>query len=623
MEHEQGKRPDLEAISVEDAAGLLDQVASEVDSWRLLWLRVHERLGLGLMAERGISVECPANVALDAVEYMLGFENSRVVLRPRIEAVDHTWPVAVDRASARAKELWRALGEATRDHAMRARFSHLLFQAKAGSGRELASGAAEAYLDAVSDDWGAIDRMEFAHAGLRLSLAVGERDQADRAAEVIRDEALRCTTVDAPGIAARGVVILAGVGRLPFDFAAVAEQVLGKGIGSNNADHIYAAWIGREQPQDREPLWRRRVQAAVDDAERTDGLVRVSKLYDALHLAERSGIGGLRRDVASRLQRAGQSEFQMMHMRTVTREYEEAVTEAAEAMIDGQTLAASLIRWASYGPPTGDAARNREAMRQCLEGAVFWHLMPTVLTGPDNLPIYRGRTEAERFDVEVVKYEALVLAHHEPIMTSALRMVVDRYGIPDQASLMGFFETWPGLDRTSARMAANALVRFWAGDFDGTLYTLMPQIERTARNLLLAADEGIYRQQREATPGQYMGLGAMLEPLGRLYGMSEDWQRYFAVCLNHPAGLNLRNLVSHGFTGATPPDLATVVTHLLLHLGTLELPSASEADSAPASGTEPTELSSDSTDATPLSRSCDSEMRAGQSRQPNLLARVG
>jgi hypothetical protein len=142
--------------------------------------------------------------------------------------------------------------------------------------------------------------------------------------------------------------------------------------------------------------------------------------------------------------------------------------------------------------------------------------MPTQLLGPDNLPIYSGTTEADRFDVGVVKYQGIVLDHHLPVMTVALRRLGENHGIPDEASLMGFLRTWPGLDRTSARMAANALLRFWSGDFDGSVYTLLPQIERTARNLLLAAGEGIYRQLREVTRGQYMGLGALLKPLGRL-----------------------------------------------------------------------------------------------------------
>lgn len=564
-------RPDLEGMGLTEVAVLLDEVAEGVDSWRLLWLRLHQRIGLGIVTERGISRDCPMSVALDALEYLLDFKGSRVSLLPRNGAAGQSWPQAVECATTEVRALWKVLGDSCVDHSLRARFRHLLFQGKAGNGRDLARDAAAEYLAATSSHWGAIDKMEFAHAALRLSLAVGDGPGASQAAQALREQALASATNDAPGLAARGVVILAGVPALPFDFDALAEEVLALDVGESNADHLYGAWIKRCPPADREPLWRRRVQAAVNAAEQGDGLVRVSKLYGALHLAERSGIGGLRRDVTARLQRAGQAEFQMMHLPSVSREYAEAITEAAEDMITGDTIGAGLIRWASYGPPTGDVQRSREAVERSLEGLVLWHLMPVQLLGPDNLPIYSGTTEAERFDVEVVRYQVLVLSHYQPIMTKALRLLVDRFGIPDQASLMGFLLTWPGFDRTTAGMAANALVRFWSGDFDGALYTVLPQIERTARNLLLAADERIYRQQRESTPGQYMGLGALLEPLGRLYGLTEDWQRYYEVCVNHPAGLNLRNLVSHGFTGSLTPDAVVLVLHLLLHLGTLEV----------------------------------------------------
>lgn len=260
-------RPDLEAITVEEVSRLLDDVASREESWRLFELRVHEPLGLPLIGERGIRNGCPLDVALDAVHYRLTFDSSRVALLPKSEAADHTWPSAVEKAPAECISAWQMFGNAVGDHALRARFAHLLFQAKAGSGRDLAGAASDAYLQAVADGWGPIDRMDFALAALRLALAVKNGTRAQQAARAVRDEAIRCLGDNAPGIAARGVVILARVQSLPFDFDAVAEQVIAADIGDNNCDHVYAAWIDRQKPEDREPLWRRRVQAAVDAAD--------------------------------------------------------------------------------------------------------------------------------------------------------------------------------------------------------------------------------------------------------------------------------------------------------------------------------------------------------------------
>ncbi len=563
---------EVEAMSTAEVASLLEQVASEAPSWRVLWLRLHRCLGIGIASDRGIDTACPASIALDAVEYILSFESSRVFLLPRTEIDDETWPSVVEKVPQSTIVQWKAFADAVQDHSVRARFLHLVFQAKVGNGCDHAQMAAAEYLFAAAEDRAHADRADFAHAALRLSLAVGSGAGAARAAEEMRRLAMVCLTGGAPGITSRLIVNLAGVKSLPFDFDAAAEAVLVNDLGARNADRVYDAWIRRVGTKDRESLWCRRVQSAIDEAETTDGLTKVSKLYAALRLAELSGVGALRRDVAARLQRAGQADFDMMRISTTTREYEDAIAEAADAIIRGDSLGAGLIAWAAYGPPTGDTESSREVMRASLEGMLFWRLMPTQLLGPDNLPIYSGTTEADRFDVEVVKYQGIVLDHHLPVMTVALRRLGENHGIPDEASLMGFLRTWPGLDRTSARMAANALVRFWSGDFDGSVYTLLPQIERTARNLLLAADEGIYRQQRESAPGQYMGLGALLKPLGRFYGMSEDWQRYYEICLHHPAGLNLRNLLSHGFGGAASPGIAALTLHLLLHLGTAVVP---------------------------------------------------
>ncbi len=224
-------RPDLEGIGQSDLALLLDGVAEGVDSWRLLQLRLHERIGLGIVAERGISPGCPMDVALDAVEYRLDFEDGRVSLRPRKEAVDQSRPKAVERVSRQTVALWRALGDSCVDHSVRARFRHLLFQAKAGNGRDLARDAAAEYLTATDSNWRAIDKMQFAHAALRLSLAVGDAAGAAQASHALREQAIQCAASDAPGLAARGVVILAGVSALPFDFDVLAEEVLALNVG--------------------------------------------------------------------------------------------------------------------------------------------------------------------------------------------------------------------------------------------------------------------------------------------------------------------------------------------------------------------------------------------------------
>ncbi len=75
----------------------------------------------------------------------------------------------------------------------------------------------------------------------------------------------------------------------------------------------------------------------------------------------------------------------------------------------------------------------------------------------------------------------------------------------------------------------------------------MPRIETLVRNLVLRSDRGIYRLHNEQKPGQYPGIGNLLEILQEEYALPESVIRFLAVVLRHLAGLNLRNLMLHGF----------------------------------------------------------------------------
>lgn len=79
---------------------------------------------------------------------------------------------------------------------------------------------------------------------------------------------------------------------------------------------------------------------------------------------------------------------------------------------------------------------------------------------------------------------------------------------------------------------------------------MAPRVETLARGLLLAVNTPIYRLQRQQAPGQYPGLGFLLDQL-RTIGLTEDWYRNLLTILTHAAGLNLRNELAHGFM----PDL--------------------------------------------------------------------
>ena len=67
-----------------------------------------------------------------------------------------------------------------------------------------------------------------------------------------------------------------------------------------------------------------------------------------------------------------------------------------------------------------------------------------------------------------------------------------------------------------AASLARSFIRHFTGDFEGAAYTVTPKIEALARSVALACGLPLYRTQRQKSPGQYPGLGALLPDLRRV-----------------------------------------------------------------------------------------------------------
>ncbi len=490
-------------LTVAEVSALLDECAVESDSWQRMTLRLAERTGAPLMREPE-SVSTVLGAALDAAYYHVTFGDDvgrRVALKPAHGAANTTWPVEVAKAAAEYEQTWVELSSAVSDPAVRARLRHLLFQRKAGRAHEHAAAAADNYLEAAQEGWTASDSLTWTYAALRLAIAVGDRARAHAAALLVRAVIERASQEEKPGVAGRGMQLLAEVEDLPFEFAELVEQLLPTLTGLV-ADRVLAAIIARARPADRPPLWRRRIEQAVADAQASsDALVRTAKLTTALRLADRSGLSDLRREVAAALQRSGRQPRQMLDMSMVTRWFPDELEGAADSIIGDLGLGPGLIRWAKCGPFTGDAAANRHMTEASLAESLLWVLLPRQVLDENHLPRYTAPSEDERFEMELVDNEARHLAMSQPLIATGLQRLGERYGLPNLASMYGYLRTWPGLDDNTAYLGASALLRFWVRDFDGSFYIATPLIERTFRHLVIAADEGVYQLQKNQRPG--------------------------------------------------------------------------------------------------------------------------
>lgn len=574
-----------EPMTVEAVARVLDDCAAAQHSWMRMVLELSSRTGISLFPE----TKAPPTLlgaAADAVHYHVQFDEEggrRVMLMPASESAGEAWPVHIESAPAAHLIHWTELAHVVTDDALRARFRHLLFQAKVGRAHEHARAAAVYYLAAArSGGWTESDSLTYAYASLRLAVAVGDRAQANDAAQAMKEIIESSSIANKPGISKLGMVNLASVKVLPFDFGDLMEEILPR-LDAHLADQVLAAATERARPAERPGLWRRRIDLAVKDAEATsDGLTRMAKLTRALQIADRSGLADARRNVASLLQQAGRTPPAMMKFTMITRRYPDELELHARSIIGDKGLADGLERWAHSWPATGRAAANRRATEEHLAGSILWTLLPQQVIDHNHLPRFSGSTEQERLEIELIRTEAQTLAMGQPLIAEALRALGERNELPGRSALFGYLKTWPAFDPNTAWMAASALIRYWVGDYDGSFYIALPLIEGTVRHLVIAADEGVYRLQQNQKPGQYPGIAALLEPLARLYDLDEDWKRYIYVAVVHPTGLNLRNYAAHGFMGTIHPEIAAVILHLVMHLGTLQRRSTASFSSSTA-----------------------------------------
>jgi hypothetical protein len=126
-----------------------------------------------------------------------------------------------------------------------------------------------------------------------------------------------------------------------------------------------------------------------------------------------------------------------------------------------------------------------------------------------------------------------------------------------------------------------SLQRFWAGDSQGAAYTLAPRIETLVREMLRSVDQGIYKLQQTHKPGQFPGLGAMLDLLSTSYTVSPSRLRFLKAALTNPVALNIRNRLAHEVTDCGDLASPALLIHIALSVTMLRpLPKPNDATQA-------------------------------------------
>lgn len=479
---------------------------------------------------------------------------------PQIKAVD-----------ADVRRIWAELLGLVQAAPARARIAHALFQCGGSAGLESAKIAVTSYIDAA-EHWDCPhDKDEYFRAAARIARIIGDGDTARQAIERLLDGAEQALTrepSDSPGYVLRPLDYAIREPNCPERADALLSRAATELRDADDRDRALVLIFDRcTDDHCRNRTWRRRIDNLLTTAESETGIVQMSLRHNALKIAEASGIRELKERAAAALQATRHADLEMVRVGTSVAVYAEIFDQTVQEMAAGDTWQEALLSFARCGPLSGNYESNCTTVEHIRTASPLLAAFPGKILGPDGLPLYEATTPEDRFDGDLTKVEAQLISVNLRPLTAALHSISERFGIPDEALLVEFFTRWPSTNNDTVRTAAVALQRFWCGDYEGAAYIATPWIENAIRHIILDANQGIYMLQRIRKPGQYPGLGAMIDLLPQRFTLSQSRYRFLKATLTHPLGLNLRNQLSHGMQPYNTSAAAALVLHTLLSIG--------------------------------------------------------
>ncbi len=575
-----------------DVARALDDIAAASSG---MWF-VQDELSqlVASLQAAGLAMDTPGALLLvaasDAATYRLNFSGGRTSFDPYLFFPDTTEPKHVEAQPADVVSRWKSLLPIVTKAVWRSRFAHLLVAADQLVGAErvaLADVALTAYLD-IDPDWGdGLDGVDAMRAALGLARQFRLTDRRTQVVAVMVRAAQKALEAHDPAVGTvlaltESLVDLRDHAPPEVDGLLDAARVSFAG-DPHVIDQVFVQQIARAGVD----LVRRgavcydRVQAWLDAAEQEKGVRRAFFLQTAVKHAVASGDSQLRRHATSRMQSSTFEQLELVRVRTGVVLRGEDIAQRLRMVTDAPDWESALAAFARMGPPTGDVVANR----RLVENLAGWtsSVIPRDLYGRDGLLRFTARTEEELVEYNLSRQEMHALALQGPLIGEALLRLPCHHEVPSVDDIAAYLSRSPRIAPLSVTLAiGDSFHRWWAGDYTGSAFIVVPHIETLARNLLLAVDTGIYRLQREAKPGQYPPLGTLLLLLWQR-GLDESWYRYLYTLLVSPTGMNLRNEMAHGFlVGGIDLGASALFLHCATFLAGLLLPFDAPAAAMPA-----------------------------------------
>jgi hypothetical protein len=568
----------LQEANAQTFASLIDQAAQraqadyEVDG---LLTDLIENDGTLNPSVRGEALNTQVEVSRWPFLYIIGRNNLltgnvRDAFVPMLQSGDYSYPPKLSELPLFVVQYLDDVSRHLTSAAAKARLNDLLF-CVGQNPQNTSLIAIDSYFELIDSS---IDDLEVAEGllrSIRLSRAVKNDERWAKAMRLTLGFATsKLREASGPGVVLPLLELLAGKHSPYID---ETTTLLQEALTVYSDPHIRNDILGTlikivDDTSEKADLGRERVRVWLDAARNATNPVRLMHLETAVRIAEDVGDSELRAEARDLLQQAAKGDLGMERFQqqielpsSVVEEYLSQFTSAAD-------IWDALSRLSTHQPVTGSVDDTRRIAEESDRIAPLQAIIPIARLGADGLPSWRPQTAAEIEDARLARHETLRLQVTADLLARGLMRIRDQYGVPDVEQLVRHFESRPNITPGAARSLSKGFHYFWREDFVEATVVTVWQIEALSRNLLLKANQGIYRTQRESRPGQYPGLGFLLSELLTL-GLDESWYRCLWTVFASPAGVNLRNEIAHGFVADIPYTMAAVTLHSASYLSTL------------------------------------------------------
>jgi hypothetical protein len=461
-------------------------------------------------------------------------------------------------------QVWEDAADRAQSDFVRARLRHLLFGARHGNGRQQAQAASDAYLAWAGQLGTPGDQIRAMRRAYRLARAVGDQERMDAALERLSASAQAALDDgdDVPGW------FLLSVQPLVEAHHPAAQHLLVAGRARYTSPLIVHQILDLQQSLglDAEPLRRQHVEVDLQAASDSEGLLRQHHLSSALSKARQYGLVDLAEVAAQRLQAVNLDELKLQRIRASAVVSQSEMDVVLAPFRNARSFDDALLTFISLRPLTGIDSENRELTEQLIiEFPLRWIFDGHRLDAAGQPRVSRGGMDST-FDVALAETEVGNLQTRGAFWaTSVLLEIRTLFPFPTEQDVAETVSQLPVIQMELAGAFARALRRFWIGDYEAVVFTIVPRLETLARDAARGMGLPTFAPEEGQRPGQDAGLAQLLELLAQS-GLDPSTHRYICTLATNPWGPELRTLVAHGQLSNADSAHAAIALHAFLYL---------------------------------------------------------